>query len=47
MVDEVNRQVGSLQESTSRALGKSEQERDEGAEARQEQEDEPVEGVET
>ena len=46
VVDEVNRQVDALQESTNRALGKDEKEPD--AEAQQEDPEKPLEqGVET
>ena len=46
--DEVNRQVDSLQESTNRALGKDDKEKEQGAETPQVEPEKPLEqGVET
>ena len=48
VVDEVNRQVDSLQESTNRALGKDDKEKEQGAETPQVEPEKPLEqGVET
>ena len=48
VVDEVNRQVDSLQESTNRALGKDDKEEEQGAETPQVEPEKPLEqGVET
>ncbi|TRO18505.1 hypothetical protein EQ826_01360 [Ectopseudomonas mendocina] len=48
VVDEVNRQVDSLQESTNRALGKDDKEEEQGAETPQVKPEKPLEqGVET